>query len=109
MTWLPPLSLGTTNKGGSTIPIKFSAIDCTASFVEDKSVNVVVWEVKSTGDVKVLTGLYGSGASDVRIDGKQYIINFKTASGSHNYRVEVSFLGADGKLFKQASKTFSVR
>jgi hypothetical protein len=109
--FLPPLSLGKTDKGGSTVPIKFTARDCNGAFVNDGSVKVVVYEVTEAGDVAALTGLFGAGATSVRIDdvAGQYIINFKTAAGAHNYRADVFFNGSDGKPFKQGSKTFSVR
>jgi hypothetical protein len=104
--WLPPLSLGKTSKGGSDVPIKFTARDCNNEFVHDESVTVVVYEVTAEGDVARLGGVFGDGASFIRIDdvAGQYIINFKTASGAHNYRVDVLF-----NDFLQASKQFSVR
>jgi hypothetical protein len=105
--WLPPLSLGKTSKGGSDVPIKFTARDCANEFVHDESVVVVVYEVTDEGDAIRLSGVYGEGSSSIRIDDAagQYIINFKTAAGPHNYRVDVYF--GDGLL--QASKQFSVR
>jgi hypothetical protein len=79
--------------------------------VHDESVKVVVFEVTSGGDVQALSGLFGDGASSVRIDDDagQYIINFQTAAGAHNYRVDVYFNDFNDQLFKQGSKTFSVR
>jgi hypothetical protein len=112
LMWLPPLSLGKTNqKGGSTVPIKFTARDCNGAFVHDDNVKVVVYEVTGTGDVEALTGYFGEGAASVRIDdvAGQYIINFPTASGIHNYRADVYFNDFLGNPFKQGSKTFSVR
>jgi hypothetical protein len=111
ISWLPPLSIGKTNKGGSTIPIKFTARDGKGAFVHDASVKVEVFEVTSGGDVQALNGLFGEGSTNLRIDdlAGQYTINFQTASGMHNYRVDVSFNDADGNPFKQGSKTFSVR
>jgi hypothetical protein len=112
VTWLPPLSLGKTAKGGSTVPVKFTIRDCGNEFVRDESVVVVAYEVTSEGDTLNLSGVYGDGSSFVRIDdvAMQYIINFQTDSGAHNYRVDVYFggdPGTDGIL--QASKQFSVR
>ncbi|MCX5770461.1 MAG: hypothetical protein NTZ09_09355 [Candidatus Hydrogenedentes bacterium] len=106
MGWLPPLSLGKTSKGGSDVPIKFTARDCSNLFVHDETVTVVVYEVTAGGDVACLSGVFGEGASFIRIDDAagQYIINFKTAAGAHNYRADVLFNG-----FFQASKQFSVR
>jgi len=104
--WLPPLSLGKTSKGGSDVPIKFTARDCSNLFVHDETVTVVVYEVTSEGDVARLSGVFGEGAWSIRIDdvAGQYIINFKTAASAHNYRADVLFNG-----FLQASKQFSVR
>lgn len=104
--WLPPLSLGKTSKGGSDVPIKFTARDCNNEFVHDENVTVVVYEVTSEGDVAKLGGVFGEGAWSIRIDdvAGQYIINFKTAAGAHNYRADILFGG-----FFQASKQFSVR
>jgi hypothetical protein len=109
--WLPPLSLGKTSKGGSTVPVKFTARDCSGNFVHDESVKVVVFEVTSGGDVQALSGLFGDGSTSVRIDDEagQYIINFQTAAGVHNYRVDVYFNDFNGSPYKQGSKTFSVR
>jgi hypothetical protein len=109
ISWLPPLSIGKTTKGGSTIPIKFTVRDCNGAFVHDESVKVEVFEVPS--GVQALNGLFGVGSTNLRIDdfAEQYIINFQTASGMHNYRVDVSFNDADGNPFRQGSKTFWVR
>jgi hypothetical protein len=106
MGWLPPLSLGKTSKGGSDVPVKFTARDCSGLFVHDESVAVVVYEVTTGGDVARLSGVFGDGASFIRIDdvAGQYIINFKTAAGVHNYRADIFF-----NDFFQASKQFSVR
>jgi hypothetical protein len=112
LMWLPPLSLGKSNqKGGSTVPIKFTTRDCSGAFVHDGSVKVVVYEVTGTGDVEALTGYFGEGADFVRIDDQagQYIINFQTASGVHTYRAEVYFNDFNGDPFKQGQLTFSVR
>lgn len=109
--WLPPLSLGKTSKGGSTVPVKFTARDCNGSFVHNEGVTVVVFEVTGSGDVQQLSGLFGDGASSVRIDDDagQYIINFQTAAGEHLYRVDVYFNDSNGNPFKQGSKTFTTR
>ena len=108
LTWLPPLSLGKTAKGGSTVPIKFTVRDCNSAFVYDDSVRVAVYEMTSGGDVEALSGVYGSGASSVRIDptAEQYIINLHTEPGLHNYAADVWFDHSDEP---QGSKSFSVR
>jgi hypothetical protein len=111
LSFLPPLSLGKTAKGGSTVPVKFTARDCNGTFVHDESVKVEVVEVGGGGDPIKLSGLFGEGASSVRIDDEagQYIINFQTAAGQHNYKVVVYFNDFNNTPFEQGSKTFSVR
>lgn len=108
VTWLPPLSLGKTAKGGSTVPIKFTVRDCVGAFVYDESVRVAVYEMTAGGDVEALSGVYGTGASSVRVDptAEQYIVNFQTSSGAHNYAADVWFDHGDET---QGSKSFSVR
>lgn len=100
--WLPPLSLGKTSKGGSTIPIKFSARDCAGTFMADDTVLVQVWE----GATNQFTAVYGEGSTFVRIDtdSEQYITNFQTAAGAHHYVVKVYFNG-----LLHASRNFTVR
>jgi hypothetical protein len=113
-SWLPPLSLGKTSKGGSTIPIKFTVRDCDGGFIHDESVKVVVYEVLHNSEPISLEGVYGEGSSAVRIDdvAGQYIINFETAPGAHNYRADVFFSGIKDNVpdwILQGSKQFSVR
>lgn len=95
-TWLPPISLGKTSKGGSTMPIKFSIRDADGNFVTDESVHVVV----KLGATEVFSAFFGQGASNVRISetDEQYIVNFQTASGIHIYTVEVYFVGVGGEV-----------
>ena len=102
LTFLPPLSLGKTAKGGSTIPIKFSARDCTGAFVADERVSVKVYE----GTTLVFTAVFGEGSDSVRIDpvAEQYITNFQTSAGAHTYTAKVLFNG-----FEQQSINCSVR
>lgn len=59
-------------------------------------------------DVLITTGIFGKGSSGVRIEQidaytGQYIVNFPTATGAHQYRADVFFNG-----IKQACKEFSV-
>jgi hypothetical protein len=61
-SWLPPLSLGKTSKGGSTVPVKFTVRDSNGAFVRDESVQVQVYEVSTAGDVLKLQGVYGESA-----------------------------------------------
>jgi hypothetical protein len=102
MGFLPPLSLGKTSKGGSTIPIKFSARDCTGAFVADERVSVKVYE----GTTLLFTAVYGEGSDSVRIDVEagQYIANFQTAAGAHVYTAKVFFNNV-----QQASINFATR
>ena len=105
-TWLPPISLGKTSKGGSTMPIKFSISDFEGNFVTDTSVEVVVKE----GATTLMDAFYGTGASNVRISetDMQYIVNFQTASGVHHYDVSVYFAGVGGQVL-QGTTTFSTK
>ena len=100
MSWLPPLSLGKVISGA--VAIKFSARDCTGTFVADNRVSVEVWE----GAERKSVATYGDGSGAVRIDEVQgqYIANFSPASGVHTYTVKVLFGG-----FEQATKTFTTK
>ena len=100
--WLPPLALGKTSKGGSTIPIKLTARDCEGGFVHDESVKIAVYE----GSVEKFVAVFGEGSDFVRIDDLDghYITNFQTAAGQHTYTVKVYFNDV-----LHASLNFSVR
>lgn len=106
VTWLPPFASGKVAEGGATIPVKFTISDCSGRFVRDDSVHVTVHEITGGGEVEQFSAALGTGAASVRIDEVrgQYLVNFQTAPGPHDYRVEVIFNGAS-----QASKAFSVR
>lgn len=90
--WLPPISLNKTIEGGSTMPIKFT-LTCKGKFVEDKSVVIGIYEIYSNGTASAPTLYpYGTGSPnppDYAITGKQYHLNFDTAKGVHQYRIEV--------------------
>lgn len=111
VSWLPPLSLGKTRKGGSTIPIKFTVRDCNGNFVYDERIGVAVIEITETGEFTKLNGVFGEGASGIRIDDMagQYILDFQTDPGVHNYRAEVYFMDFTGDIFLQGSKDFMTR
>lgn len=100
LTWLPPISLNRTVEGGSTMPIKFT-LTCHGDFVRDTSVLIAIYEVyanRPASDPVIFP--YGAGSPnppDYSIDGKKYQLNFKTARGSHVYRVEV-YTSAAGPL-----------
>lgn len=101
-TWLPPLALGKTSKGGSTIPIKVTARDCEGAFVHDESVRIAVHE----GSAEKFSAVFGEGDDYVRIDDLDghYITNFRTEAGTHTYTVKVYFNDV-----LHASTNFSVR
>ncbi len=114
LRWLPPLALGKASKGGSTVPIKFSIRDSAGKFIHDETVVVIVSEISSAGEERKSVAVFGKGSSCVRIDdiAKQYLLNFKTAKGTHNYRVDVFFTGItynDFEFTLQGSKEFSLR
>lgn len=102
--WLPPVSLGKTSKGGSTVPLKFTISDANSGFVHDDSVQVIVKE----GDAVKASA---TSATGVKIDdiSMQYLMNFQTATGVHTYTAEVFFTDKDDNPSKQACTTFSVR
>ena len=81
---------------------------CSGLFIGPKDQGPAVYEMTAGGEVEALSGVYGTGASSVRIDptAEQYIVNFQTSSGSHNYAADVWFDHADEA---QGSKSFSVR
>lgn len=113
--WLPPLALGKVHNGGRTVPVKFTVRDCRSNFVHDESVNVVIYETSATGAPERLNGVFGEGASSVRIDdvAGQYIINFPTETGARTYRVDIYFQGwangQSGQWIKQGTTTFTTR
>jgi hypothetical protein len=106
LIWLPPVSLGKTANGGSTMPVLFTARDCTGRFVRDPSVRLIVKELTSSGEVTRLDAGVGAGADSVRIFPLLglYEANFRTARGRHDYRADVFFGGE-----WQGSRSFSVR
>jgi hypothetical protein len=112
--WLPPLSLGKVSKGGSTIPLKFTAKDADGLFIYDNTVQVKISRVAVNGqvsanDVLITTGTFGAGSGSVgiqQIDAYtgQYHVNFASPAGAHTYRMDVFFQG-----IQQASKEFSTK
>jgi hypothetical protein len=114
LTWLPPISLNKTEKGGSTLPIKFT-LTCGKDFVRDESTLIAIYEIYSDGTTSApVIYPYGTGSPnppDYAITGKQYHLNFPTAKGVHRYRIEVYHpLTADGSSFQLLdSKEFLTR
>jgi hypothetical protein len=92
LIWLPPISLNKTIEGGSTMPIKFTLACCNKP-VDDTSVLIAIHEIYSDGSTStpVIHG-YGKGSPnppDYAINGGHYQLNFPTAKGVHDYRIEV--------------------
>lgn len=112
--WLPPLSLGKISKGGSTIPIKFTAKDANGLFIADQTVKVEVSEIVGDTAKLITTAIFGTGSSSVRIEKiddytGQYIVNFPTATGAHTYRADVFFKDVSCNYVQQGEgKVFSV-
>lgn len=100
LTWLPPISLNKTIQGGSVMPIKFT-LTCQGKFVRDTSVVIVIYEIFADSSISTPTIYpYGTGSPnppDYAITGKQYHLNFDTAKGTHQYRIEV-YSSASGSL-----------
>lgn len=92
LTWLPPISLNKTIKGGSKIPIKFR-LDCCGEFVRDESVVIGIYEIFANGSMSVpVLFPYGRGSPnkpEYAITGPMYHLNFETERGRHHYKIEV--------------------
>lgn len=92
LTWLPPISLNKTIKGGSKIPIKFR-LDCHGEFVRDEAVVIGIYEIFANGSMSVpVLFPYGRGSPnkpEYAITGPMYHLNFETDRGQHHYKIEV--------------------
>jgi hypothetical protein len=94
LEWLPPISLGKVQKGGSIVPIKFG-LDCgCASCQRDTTVVIAVHEVFANGSSSEAV-LYPHGAGSpnpgnysLNANG-MYHLNFPTSKGSHRYHIDV--------------------
>lgn len=100
LTWLPPISLNKTIKGGSTMPIKFR-LDCEGIFVEDTSTLIAIYEIFDDESIsEPVVYPYGTGSpnpADYAITGNMYHLNFDTSEGVHRYKIEVFHpLNAEG-------------
>ncbi len=100
VTWLPPISLNKTIKGGSNMPIKFTLIcaDGGLHFVRDTSVLISIYD---ESDPLSRPAIYPFGAGspnppNYAINGNHYQLNFPTAKGTHRYRIEI--LGPSGEV-----------
>ena len=109
LVWLPPLSLGKVQEGGSTVPIKFQ-IQCSCSSdnkknknddseddgcvaTKDTSVTIAISEVFANGSsstAQLFTYGQNPNPPTYAIDGDNtYHLNFPTASGPHRYHIEI--------------------
>jgi hypothetical protein len=113
--WLPPISLGKVQKGGSEIPIKF-ALDCSCRKCDrdddcgrgwgrddddcdnerDTSVVIFIYEILANGNTtepEVFTysrrGSCSSRDGTYAINGNHYQLNYDTARGAHRYHIDV--------------------
>ena len=111
LVWLPPLSLGKVQEGGSTVPIKFQ-IQCSCNAdtkinqkddsgddnkdggaTKDTSVTIAISEVFANGSSSTAQLFaYGQNPNPptYAIDGDNtYHLNFPTARGVHRYHIEI--------------------
>lgn len=100
VTWLPPISLNKTIKGGSVMPIKFTLICAEGGlhFVRDTSVLIAIYD-ESDPLSRPAIYPYGAGSPNppnYAINGNHYQLNFPTAKGTHRYRIEI--LGPSGEV-----------
>ncbi|MCM2276192.1 MAG: hypothetical protein NDI75_15500 [Candidatus Didemnitutus sp.] len=127
VNWLPPISLGKTQKGGQTVAIKFE-LDCgcekgidrtgdgdpdhypgqrTKSKTKiDKTVVIAISEIFANGTSSqpqlFIYGQYTIQGNDM------YHLNFVPARGTHRYRIEI-FSSANGVPQVLATREFTTR
>ena len=110
VNWLPPISLGKVQKGGSVLPVKFT-LDCNCrrcgngsgrdddndcANEHDTSVVVFIYEILPNGSTtapEVFTysrqGKNSSRDDTYEIDGNHYQLNYDTDRGTHRYHIDV--------------------
>jgi hypothetical protein len=95
VNWLPPISLGKVQKGGSGLPIRFT-LSCGCDDEQDTSVVIAIYEIfanGSTAEPELFTysrrGKNSRHGRTYEIDGNHYHLNFETARGPHRYHVDV--------------------
>ena len=106
IVWLPPISLGKVQQGGSTLPIKFQ-IQCRCgsgnknddseddnnAATKDTSVTIAISEVLANGSYSTAQIFsYGKNPNPPTYaieDDNTYHLNFPTARGIHRYHVEI--------------------
>ena len=83
------------NKGGRTMPVKFSlriaeSVDTAQPFVYNEELEIRIYDQMKPGSI-LQTSLYADTSRDYRIDsvGEQYITNFKTKKQPATYTVEI--------------------
>jgi len=83
------------NKGGRTMPVKFSlriaeSVDPAQPFVYNEELEIRIYDQMKPGSI-LQTSLYGDTSRDYRIDsvGEKYITNFKTKKQPATYTVEI--------------------
>jgi hypothetical protein len=89
------------NKGGRTMPVKFSlriaaGVDPEQPFVYNEELEINVYNAADPGNI-LQTSVYGDTARDYRIDtrGELYITNFKTGKEPAEYVVEIWRISKD--------------
>jgi len=83
------------NKGGRTMPVKFSlriaeSVDPAQPFVYNEELEIRIYDASDNTTI-LQTSLYGDTSRDYRIDsvGEKYITNFKTKKQPAMYTVEI--------------------
>jgi len=112
--WLPPISLGKVQCGGSVLPIKFE-LDCgRCGNSKDTTVVIAVYEIYCNGSTST-PQLYTYGRCSpnpptytINSCG-MYHLNFPTARGSHHYRVEIYRTPAGSAPQLLGAKEFKTR
>jgi len=89
------LPSSTSNKGGRTMPVKFSlriveAVDPAMPFVYNEQLEIRIYDSADPGKI-LQTSLFGDSSKDYRITvvGEFYITNFKTKKQPAEYVVEI--------------------
>jgi len=121
--WLPPISLGKVEKGGSVLPIKF-VLECHCKDKTkpgnadlDPSVTIAIYEIFPNGSTSVPRlfpyspkGKDSDKDGTYAITGGQYHLNYDLARGAHLYHIDV-YRQPNGSTLPQllGTKEFSAR
>jgi len=95
--WSSPSYCNSNFKAGCSVPIAFYAKDDSCHAINDGTVQIVISE---NGHI-LQTSTVGTGTADVRYSCGNYATNFKSATGSHTYKVQAYFRGAVGSPLVQ--------